>query len=266
VSKKKERSKSNKSEEPELPKFGGFHPLEGLRAFKEKLKQEEEEKAAKAKENKRPPPPPRPAPSAPIAKRTAETDREDELSFHRLMAGVTPLDAKSAHARVPLTGGDPGDAGDARGRPRPRPAELRAKAQVEAAAVLDHLRDLVDDKTRFEITDDGQHVQGRRADVSPTVLRDLRQGRLPIDARIDLGSSPREEAQARLSEFLREKRSRGERCVLVIHGRTDANPNGLLRGEVAAWLAQSSARDHVAAFASANIPDTADAMYVALRK
>jgi DNA-nicking Smr family endonuclease len=250
VSKKKDRKKSD---EPELPKFGGFHQLEGLQAFKEKLKEEEAKNdAAAAKEKKRPPPPPvRAAPD----KRTAQTDKEDELSFHRMMAGVTPLDAKAA--RVPVSGEA------ARGPARPRPAELRAKAQQEAADVIDHLRGLVDDKTRFEVSDDGHHVEGRRVDVPPALLRDLRHGRLPIDGRLDLHGLAPDEARERVTEFLRQKRTAGERCVLVIHGKGE----GVLRGEIAAWLSQGKARDYVAAFATATDRDGGEgAVYVALRR
>jgi len=254
----KNKKKKPQEREPELPKFGGFKPLaSGLGDLKAKLDAEKAAEEAKAKEAGRPlpkPAPPRPAP-IPIPKRTAATDREDELSFHRMMAGVVPLDA--GNHRVPV-------AGQARetGGARPKPAELRAKAQEEAKDVLDHLRHLVDDPVRFEVTDDGKHVEGRRVDVSPVLLREVRRGQLPIDARLDLHGLVPEVARERVHEFLKTTRLRGERCVLVIHGKGE----GVLRGEISAWLSQGRAREHVAAFATARDEDGGDgAVYVALR-
>jgi DNA-nicking Smr family endonuclease len=63
-------------------------------------------------------------------------------------------------------------------------------------------------------------------------------------------------------------RTRGERCVLVIHGKGENRPGaGVLRGEIAAWLSQGRAREHVAAFVTANAEDGGEgALYVALRR
>jgi DNA-nicking Smr family endonuclease len=70
-------------------------------------------------------------------------------------------------------------------------------------------------------------------------------------------------------DFLRDKRARGERCVLVIHGRGTHSPGGtgILRGEVAAWLSQGAASEHVSAFATAADGDGGQgAVYVMLRR
>jgi DNA-nicking Smr family endonuclease len=182
-------------------------------------------------------------------------DGDDELTFHRMMSGVVPLEG--TRARVPVTA-EPGSA-----RPRVSPAELRTKAGVEAAEVMDHLHRLVDDAARFEVSDDGRRVEGRRVDVPPSVLRDLRHGKLPIDARLDLHGERPDDARDKVLTFLKEKRARGERCVLVIHGKGE----GVLRGEIAAWLSQGRAREHVAAFATAREDDGGEgAVYVALRR
>lgn len=262
MAKKKARGERDTSEGGALPKFGGFKPLAaGLGDLKAKL--DAEEKAAKASSTptaKRPVPAPPPRTET----RTAESDREDELSFHRMMSGVVPLDAPHGKgSRVPL-------AGDARGETaRVKPADLRAKAREEATAVLDHLHHLVDDAVRFEVTDDGARVEGRRIDVPPSLLRELRHGRLPIDGRVDLHGLGAQEARERLLEFLRTQRARGERCVLVIHGKGEhsVSARGVLRGEIAAWLSQGRAREHVAAFATARKDDGGEgAVYVALRR
>lgn len=248
---KKKRGKPE-GEAP-LPKFGGFHPLAGgLESFKKQLADEAQEKAARDTKKAPPPPPKAPPPRAP---RTAKDDADDELSFHRMMSGVVPLDAKTA--RVPVTA----ETGGARARVAP--AELRAKAEAEAEEVLEHLHRLVDDVARFEVSDDGRRVEGRRVDLPPSVLRDLRHGKLPIDARLDLHGLRPDDARERVLAFLKDKRARGERCVLVIHGKGE----GVLRGELAAWLSQGRGREHVAAFATAREEDGGEgALYVALRR
>lgn len=260
----KKKGKSRTEREPELPKFGGFKPLAaGLGDLKAKLDAEEKtrkEEAARAGK-KAPPPAPR-APARPSPeKRSPESDREDELTFHRMMSGVVPLDERDS--RVPV-------AGSARIEPsKTKPADLREKAREEAKAVLDHLHHLVDDAVRFEVTDDGSRVEGRRVDVPPSLLRELRRGILPIDGRLDLHGLGAGDARERLLEFLRAQRARGERCVLVIHGKGEhsASTRGVLRGEIAAWLSQGRAREHVAAFATASKDDGGEgAVYVALRR
>ncbi|HEY8079546.1 MAG TPA: Smr/MutS family protein [Labilithrix sp.] len=244
------KKKKEKEKKEELPKFGGFKPLAGLDAFKKKLEDE-------AKKPNAPAPPPPPPPRRDVPKSTAA---EDEMTFHRMMSGVVPLDAKPS--RVPMTSEERVRA------PRLKPEDIRAKARAEAEEVLGHLQQLVDDGARFEVTDDGRRVEGHRTDVPPNVMRSLRRGLLPIDARLDLHGMGAAEARERLVKFLEEKRARGERCVLVIHGKGEhSEGQPVLRGEISAWLSQGRARAFVAAFATATDADGGEgAVYVALRR
>lgn len=236
--------------------FGGgaFGALEG---FKRKLEEEEKQKEEAKKAGQKPAPRVPDKRPMPQPKRTAETDREDELSFHRMMSGVVPLDHEKK-GRVPVT------SQTQPARVRVSQADMRAKAEQEAAEVLDHLQRLVDDDgVRFEVTDDGKRVEGRRVDVPPALLRSVRHGALPIDAKLDLHGLRPDEAREQVLTFLKEKRQRNERCVLIIHGKGE----GVLRGEIAAWLSQGRAREHVAAFATAREQDGGEgAVYVALRR
>lgn len=228
-------------------------PFDALRALKEELKTRE------------PPGPsakPAPRPTAASGPAAGTEGPEDEaLLFHRLFAGVEPLDR--TRGRLPLQ--------DAARSPR---AERLAKnageaARLDADAVHDHLRTLVEGRTRFEVEDDGTRVEGRRVDLPQDALRRLRRGALPIDARLDLHGMSVQQARAQLELFLRTVRSRGERCVLVIHGKGEHSPHGTgaLRGEISAWLSQSAASEHVAAFATARGADGGEgAVYVLLRR
>jgi DNA-nicking Smr family endonuclease len=268
MAKKRDKEKK-KDEEAALPKFGGFHPLAGgLEGFKAKLDaekraDEEKQKAAAARGKPLPPPPRAPAPAQRVVEptRSATSDLDDEMSFHRMMSGVTPLDT-GAKARVPLTT-------EVRpGAQRLKAAELHAKVAVETEAAIAHLHSIVDDVARFEVSDDGRRVEGRRMDAPADLVRSMRRGMLPIDGRLDLHGLTAAQAQEKLVEFLRTMRSRNERCVLVIHGKGERIPGaGVLRGEIAAWLSQGKAREHVLAFTTARDDDGGEgAVYVALRR
>jgi DNA-nicking Smr family endonuclease len=229
----------------------GGGPFEKLRAMKAELEKRE---ASAAK----------PAAPPPKAQKASKPDEpEDEaLLLHRLFSGVTPLD-RSRGARV---SGQPVQRSAAVERVSSRGAEA---AEAEAEAVREHLRALVDDRGRFEVADDGVHVEGRRVDLPLAALRRLRRGETPVDARIDLHGMVLGEARPHLELFVRTMRARGERCVLVIHGKGKHSPGGVgvLRGEIAAWLSQGPASEQVAAFATARDEDGGEgAVYVLLRK
>ena len=262
MAKKRDKQKKKDDADPALPKFGGFHPLAGgLEGFKAKLDAEKaEKKAAPAPSRAAAAPAPAPA-RKPEPPRSATSDLDDEMSFHRMMSGVTPLDA-GAKARVPLTS-------EIRpGEQRMKAAEVRAAAAASAEAAIAHLHAIVDDVARFEVSDDGRRVEGRRIDAPPDLVRSMRRGMLPIDGRLDLHGLTAAQAQEKLVEFLRTMRSRNERCVLVIHGKGERTPGaGVLRGEIAAWLSQGKAREHVLAFTTARDDDGGEgAVYVALRR
>jgi DNA-nicking Smr family endonuclease len=247
------------------PKFSGFKPLAaGLGDLKAKL--EAEEKAAKKAPAPKPQAnKPRPVASTPPTStrstRSTQEERDDDLTFHRMMGGVTPIDRG---LRVPV-----GEVPASERMPR-KPFDIQKKAREEAEAVLEHLHHLVDDAVRFEVMDDGKRVEGRRLDVPPSLVRELRRGLMPIDGQLDLHGLGAVEARERLLDFLAAQRARGERCVLIIHGKGEHSViprQGVLRGEISAWLSQGRAREHVAAFATARENDGGEgAVYVALRR
>jgi DNA-nicking Smr family endonuclease len=231
-------------------------PFDALAGLKKKLAEEEEaRKTEKA----------RPRPPSGGRSRTVreEPSSEEALEFHRLMSGVVPLEPKSV--RVGRTDvGRSSSAGLASKR-----ASAKSAAEEEEAAVHERLRELTLGDTRFEVEDDGRRVQGRRVDLPPDALRKLRRGLLPIDARLDLHGMRAGEARSAVEAFLGAKRARGERCVLVVHGKGEHSPrgDGVLRGEIAAWLSQGAASEHVAAFATATDHDGGEgAVYVLLRR
>jgi hypothetical protein len=121
----------------------GFNtPFDAL----ETLKKELEAKAAQSNE--------RPKPAAPLPRPVATSRAEDELSFHRMMSGVVPLDqglGRVAKSKTALERGSVKDAAT-------RKAEALAQSAAETELVHDRLRELVDGDGRFEVEDDGKRV------------------------------------------------------------------------------------------------------------
>jgi DNA-nicking Smr family endonuclease len=237
-------------------------PFETLRALKEELRAKEDRAAPKKPHS----PPKRASPERPDGTSPASPGRgqhvdDDALLFHRLFAGVKPLDRPPG--RVPR---QPVERSEAVQRAAKRGREAE---QADGDAVHERLRALVEGGTRFEVADDGRRVEGRRIDLPIEALRRLRRGQLPIDGRLDLHGMAVSEARAQLGLFLRTMRTRGERCVLIIHGKGEHSPQGVgvLRGETAAWLSQGPSSQHVAAFATAAAHDGGEgALYVLLRR
>jgi DNA-nicking Smr family endonuclease len=236
----------------------------GLRALRDKLAKEESAKEnerahARAKENARSPSPPA-SPSRGRASRdripsaTANDDGDEALEFHRLMSGVTPLDDKNRRVAP---------------RAAIEPARRVDRGAAPEDTTMEHLRVLVDEGSTFEVTDDGRRVEGHRVDVPAEFVRRLRRGGFPIDGTLDLHGRTESESKKALEAFLRDKRARGERCVLIVHGKGSHSPAGvgILRGEMSAWLSQGPASAHVAAFTTALESDGGEgAVYVLLRR
>lgn len=226
-------------------------PFAKLKELKDKLARDEETQKAAGKKPKAPPA------RAPVR----ATPGEEDLSFARLMGGVAPLEGGAK--RLPKA------ADLAQGSSREEARKAASDARSETDEARSRLRDLAMAEVAFEVTDDGAQLEGRRVDVPPQTLRKLRHGAFPVDGTLDLHGLTASEAQPRLLAFLAQMRTRREKCVLVVHGKGHGSPGGVsvLRGEIAAWLSQGGAREHVDAFASATTGDGGSgAVYVLLRR
>jgi DNA-nicking Smr family endonuclease len=232
-------------------------PFEALRRLKDELAKAGSD--APTTKAERPAPSPRRAP--PLKLDEPDEPEDEALLFHRLFAGVEPLDrSRGRLPRQPIERSASAEQAAKRGQ---------EQVQAESDAVHTRLRALVEGGTRFEVADDGRRVEGRRDDVPLESVRRLRRGLSPIDARLDLHGLRAQEAHLELERFLAAMRGRGERCVLVIHGKGEHSPLGVgvLRGEMAAWLSQGASSRHVAAFTTAREVDGGEgALYVLLRR
>jgi DNA-nicking Smr family endonuclease len=101
-----------------------------------------------------------------------------------------------------------------------------------------------------------------RPSINPKQIRKLKQGKLPLAAKLDLHNCTTEIAQQRLIDFLQQSIIRQRRCVLIIHGKGHQD-KPILKNKLNNWLRQM---DMVLAFCTA-IPKHGGtgAMYVLLK-
>jgi len=176
-----------------------------------------------------------------------DDDPDEALTFERLMSGVDPLEDGRAR-RVPTSQADV-ESGLAK-YARTHGAREQEASEREA---LERLHALVDEGSRFEVQDDGRRIEGRRRGVDGGLVRRMRHGEIPVDATLDLHGMRVAEAREAVETFVRDRRSKGDRVVVVVHGRGRNSPaqQPVLRGEVAAWLSSGPASKHVSAFLTA---------------
>jgi len=175
--------------------------------------------------------------SAPVDEATAPPT--ETQTFAMYMAGVRALE--DGVTRIPLT------ASRVERTARSLPVEdLDADARAK-------LRSLVIEGIRFEMIDDGDHIEGRRIDVDHRELRRLRRGQYAIDGKLDLHGLNAEEARRAVESFVRKRATDGDKVVMIIHGKGSHSPRqqGVLRGEIGAWLSQGRSARHIRAFTTA---------------
>ncbi len=110
----------------------------------------------------------------------------------------------------------------------------------------------------YLVEESGETITGRAPDVSVKILRALRNGDPPVQARLDLHGRLRDEAVRGVERFVAAARARGAKVALVIHGRGHNSEGGgaVLRPAVWQWLASpAAARAGVMAFSSARPQD-----------
>jgi DNA-nicking Smr family endonuclease len=156
------------------------------------------------------------------------------------MSGVEPLE-KSQARRVSRTQADVDSTLSSRVQ---RIAHEQKMADEQA---LNKLHALVEEGSRFEVFDDGRQVEGRRRGVDGGLVRRMRNGELTPDATLDLLGLGLEQAKAAVQTFIRERRTKGDR-VVVIRFRRGMGASSVLRGELVAWLSEGKTAFHIAAF------------------
>lgn len=120
----------------------------------------------------------------------------------------------------------------------------------------------------FEIDQIGDRHEGIAPGVDHGLLRKLRNGEIPRDAKLDLHGSDAVTARRKVHEKIAEACAAEARCLLVVHGRGNRSASGpVLKDALPAWLGEPAVASKVLAFASATGRDGGvGATYVLLKK
>ncbi len=105
-----------------------------------------------------------------------------------------------------------------------------------------------------------------RGGLQSKLLRRLRTGDLPIEAILDLHGMRLEEARVALARFIDTAQARGQRCLLLIHGKGYGSEGGrgVLRHHALHWLSQHPA---LLAYTPAQARDGGEgALYLLIRR
>jgi DNA-nicking Smr family endonuclease len=189
----------------------------------------------------RPAPPP-PKPAAPPA-------ADEDLLFSQAMAGVDRI--ADPHGLAPP--------------PAPRPARVTD----DDAEALARLSELVSGDGPFDIADTDEFLEGVAAGVDKRLLASLRRGDFALQGHLDLHGMTRPDAKEAVERFLGESLLKGDRCVLIVHGRglNSKDQIPVLKAQLAVWLRRGRIGKAVLAFATARPHDGgAGALYVLLRR
>jgi len=150
---------------------------------------------------------------------------EDRSLFRRAVKMVQPIkDAK--RASLP---------------PVPRAAAdlLRQRREVAMGQDSPALSAISDHYAPAKL-DDGSFIQ---AGHGPDLIKDLKRGKWPIEASLDLHGSTLDEARERLEQFLQSCLAHGIKCVRIVHGKGYGSKDGapVLKETVRRWLSQMQA-------------------------
>jgi DNA-nicking Smr family endonuclease len=134
---------------------------------------------------------------------------DDSRLFREAMRDVKPLRMSDRHVPPPRR---------ARVRARPKPLPLEDLPPVA-----------------------GDDLHFHRPGIQNSVVRDLRRGRYPVEAEIDLHGMRLAEAEHALRDFLASALRHRCRCIRVVHGKGLRSGGSVLRPSVAAILRRTSA-------------------------
>ena len=137
--------------------------------------------------------------------------------------------------------------------------------------------DLVTDRNRQAKTRPGVQMTSQAGPVlTPGATRDidrrtanrLKQGRLPIEGRLDLHGMIRDVAFQAVQGFVQSSALDGKRCVILVTGKgLGQRGGGVLRNEVPQWLNLPANRKYIISFTYAQPKDGGTgALYIYLRR
>lgn len=180
---------------------------------------------------------------------TGSLEGEDDRSlFRNALADVVPLD----RGMVP------------EGPAAVNPPEPKGE---DRPAGREELERLVLDGKGFRLSSTPEYMEGTGEGIPSDMARRLHEGDFSIGRPIDLHGLNAGEADEALDRFFRENLLKGERSLLVVHGRGLSGPGeAVLKERVYRFLTRGRWKKWVVAFSSARSCDGgAGATYVLLR-
>lgn len=165
---------------------------------------------------------------------------DDKNIFQQAMADVTPL----THDKVTL---------------RSRPRKITIRKHDTASDITDTLSDDF-------IPECGDFLEFMRPGVQKTLLKQIRNGKLPVEDYLDMHGYMRDAARKTLLEFIKASQARNYKIVCIVHGKGYHSEDGrpVLKAMVNKWLQNI---DEVLAFTSAQAKDGGTgAVYVLLKR
>ena len=140
-----------------------------------------------------------------------------------------------------------------------KPGQIKKRPQQTNQNIEDTLSDDF-------IPECGEYLEFMRPGIQKSLLKQIRNGRLPVEDRLDLHGYTRDKARKTLLEFVMQSQMQGLKLVCVVHGKGYNSEDGrpVLKAMVNKWLQNIS---QVMAFTSAQPADGGTgAVYVLLKR
>ncbi|MHB1948983.1 MAG: Smr/MutS family protein [Gammaproteobacteria bacterium] len=171
----------------------------------------------------------------------AKITEEEQTTFRAAMRGVTPIQHTKTTQEPPL----------------PAPRLLKRVDNVEPEV------DIFSDYESLPSVSSDEILQYYRPGIQHKILRNLRNGKYNVEAKLDLHGKTVAEARQTLTRFLQACKEQNIRHVLIIHGKGRNTNQPILKNKLNHWLRQT---EQVLAFSSATGKDgRGGALYVLLK-
>lgn len=137
---------------------------------------------------------------------------DDTDLFEQAMSDVNP----HAHNKVSL---------------HKKPGSIKKRSQEQAHSIEDTLSDDF-------IPECGEFLEFIRPGIQKSLLKQIRNGKLPVEDRLDLHGYTRDDARKNLLEFIHHAQQQNFKIVCIVHGKGYHSEDGhpVLKAMVNKWL------------------------------
>ncbi len=158
------------------------------------------------------------------------TKANDADIFRRHTGDVTRIKVPNVHSQQ-----RPTDAAN--------PDKIQSKKITSMSEAMGEMAQWSDEFDASQQIDEDNEARGFSYAIkgsNPDLFRKLRHGQWPVQAFLDLHGLQRDQARAKLADFLIRSKRAKLRCVCIIHGKgIHSSQNAVLPSKVRSWLCQS---------------------------